>query len=221
LPRSCGRLIADNALGSFALAFFFRRIFFGVKSCTTPYLSSGFISGRCDELLRAYQDADSLVYQHELEVHELHRHLEAARLHYLQQLSSCATLRSMGVSGEPARLLVQELEDCRLSIEGFSRYLAGRLPNLQIYLSACDRAFSRFLEFEVASEEDRRALRAYLDAISAALFELESRFLDSYIAPCFFAFFFLFLFFVTLVIVYRMHLWMLACCFIFSCCDNA
>jgi hypothetical protein len=146
---------------------------------TVPYLSSSFVSGRCEELLRAYQDASSLVYQHELEVHELRRHLEAARLCYLQQLSSCATLRSMGVSGGPARLLVQELEDRRLSIEGFSRYLTGRLPNLQIYLSTRDRAFSRFLEFEAASEEDRRVLRAYLDAISAALFELESRFSDS------------------------------------------
>jgi hypothetical protein len=119
------------------------------------------------------------VYQHELEIHELRRHLEAARLRYLQQLSSCATLRSMGVSGGPARLLVQELKDRRSSIEGFSRYLAGHLPNLQIYLSARDRAFSRFLEFETASEEDRRTLRAYLDAISAVLFELESRFSDS------------------------------------------
>jgi hypothetical protein len=45
---------------------------------TAPHLSSGFISRRCEELLRAYQDAISLVYQHELEVHELHRHLEAA-----------------------------------------------------------------------------------------------------------------------------------------------
>jgi hypothetical protein len=69
-------------------------------------------------------------------------HLEAARLRYLQQLSSCATLRSMRVSGEPARLLVQELEDRRLSIEGFSKYLAGRLPNLQFYLSVRDRAYS-------------------------------------------------------------------------------
>jgi hypothetical protein len=146
---------------------------------TVPYLSSGFVSRRCEELLRAYQDASSLVYQHELEIHELRRHLEAARLCYLQQLSSCATLRSMGVSGGPARLLVQELEDRRLSFESFSRYLAGRLPNLQISLSARDKAFSRFLEFETASEEDRRTLRAYLDAISAALFELESSFSDS------------------------------------------
>jgi hypothetical protein len=119
------------------------------------------------------------VYQHQLEIHELCRHLEGARLRYLQQLSSCATLRSMGVSSGPALLLVQELEDRRSSIEGFSKYLAGRLPNLQIYLSARDRAFSRFMEFEAASEEDRRTLRAYLDAISAALFELESRFSDS------------------------------------------
>jgi hypothetical protein len=66
-----------------------------------PHLESGFISRRCEELLRAYQDASSLVYQHELEVHELRRHLEAARLRYLQQLSSCVTLRSMGVSGGP------------------------------------------------------------------------------------------------------------------------
>jgi hypothetical protein len=71
-----------------------------------PHLESGFISRRCEELLRAYQDASSLVYQHELEVHELRRHLEAARLRYLQLLSSCATLRSMGVSGGPARLLL-------------------------------------------------------------------------------------------------------------------
>jgi hypothetical protein len=146
---------------------------------TVPYLSSGFVSRRCEELLRAYQDASSLVYQHELEIHELRRHLEVTRLCYLQQLSSCATLRSMGVSGGPARLLVQELEDRMLSIEGFSRYLAGRLPNLQIYLSARDRAISQLLEFEATSEEDRRTLRAYLDAISAALFELESRFSGS------------------------------------------
>jgi hypothetical protein len=146
---------------------------------TVPYLSSGFVSRRCEELLRAYQDTSSLVYQHELEIHELRRHLEVARLCYLQQLSSCATLRSMGVSGGPARLLVQELEDRMLSIEGFSRYLAGRLPNLQIYLSARDRAISQLLEFEATSEEDRRTLRAYLDAISAALFELESRFSGS------------------------------------------
>jgi hypothetical protein len=46
---------------------------------TAPYLSSGFVSERCEELLRAYQDASSLVYQHELD-HELRRHLEAARL---------------------------------------------------------------------------------------------------------------------------------------------
>jgi hypothetical protein len=38
-----------------------------------PYLESDFISRRCEELLRAYQDASSLVYQHELEVHELCR----------------------------------------------------------------------------------------------------------------------------------------------------
>jgi hypothetical protein len=76
-----------------------------------PHLQSVFIFRRCEELLRAYQDASSLVYQHELEVYELRRHLEVARLHYLQQLSSCATLRSMGVSGGPARLFVQELED--------------------------------------------------------------------------------------------------------------
>jgi hypothetical protein len=132
-----------------------------------------------DAIAPALLTVPYLVYHHELEVHELRRHLEAARLCYLQQLSSCATLRSMGVSGGPAGLLVQELEDRRSSIEGFSRYLAGRLPNLQIYLSARDRAFSLFLEFEVASKEDRRALRAYLDAISAALFELESRFSDS------------------------------------------
>jgi hypothetical protein len=145
---------------------------------TVSHLESDFISRRCEELLRAYQDASSLVYQHELEVHELRRHLEAARLRYLQQLFSCATLRSMGVSGEPARLLVQELEDHRSSIEGFSRYLAGRLPNLQIHLSARDRAFSQFLNFETASEEDRHTLHVYLDTISAALFELESRFLS-------------------------------------------
>jgi hypothetical protein len=84
-----------------------------------PHLESGFISRRCEELLEAYQDASSLIYQHELEIYELRRHLETARLRYLQRLSSCATLRSMGVSGGPARLLVQELEDCRLSIEGF------------------------------------------------------------------------------------------------------
>jgi hypothetical protein len=81
-------------------------------------------------MLRAYQDESSLVYQHELEVHELRKHLEGARLRYLQKISSCATLRSLGVSGGPARLLVQELEDRRLSIEGFSRYLSRRLPNL-------------------------------------------------------------------------------------------
>jgi hypothetical protein len=45
---------------------------------TVPYLLSGFVSGRCEELLRAYQDASSLVYLHELEVHELRRHLEVA-----------------------------------------------------------------------------------------------------------------------------------------------
>jgi hypothetical protein len=146
---------------------------------TASYLSSGFVFERCEELLRVYQDASSLMYQHELEVHELRRHLEAARLRYLQHLSSYATLRSMGVSGGPARLLVQELEDRRLSIQGFSRYLAGCLPNLKIYLSARDRVFSWFLEFEMASEEDRRTLRAYLDVISAALFELESRFSGS------------------------------------------
>jgi hypothetical protein len=143
----------------------------------TPHLESTFISRRCEELLRAYQDANSLVYQHELEIHELLRHLEVARLRYLQQLSSCATLRSMGVSSRPARLLVQELEDCRLSIEGFSRYLAGGLPNLQIYSSIRDRTFSQFLDFETASEEDRRTLHAHLDAISTVLLELESRFL--------------------------------------------
>jgi hypothetical protein len=63
----------------------------------------------------------------------------------------------MGISGGPARLLVQKLEDRRLSIEGFFRYLAGRLPNLQIYLSARDRAFSQFLDFEAALEEDMSA----------------------------------------------------------------
>jgi hypothetical protein len=144
-----------------------------------PHLESGLISRRCEELLRAYQDASSLVYQYELEVHELRRHLEATRLRYLQQLSSCATLRSMGVSGGPARLLVQELEDHRSSIEVFSRYLAGRLPNLQIYSIVRDRAYSQFLDFEAASEEDRRTLHGCLDTISAALFELESRFSDS------------------------------------------
>jgi hypothetical protein len=82
---------------------------------TAPHLSSGFISRRCEELLRAYQDASSLVYQHELEIHELRRHLEAARLRYLQHLSSCATLRSIRVSGEPARLLMQELEVCHMA----------------------------------------------------------------------------------------------------------
>jgi hypothetical protein len=122
------------------------------------------------------REKGSHIYQHELEVN---KHLEAARLRYLQQLSSCATLHSMGVSGGPARLLVQELEDRKLSIEGFSRYLAGHLPNLQIYLSARDRAFSQFLYFETISERDRHALHAYLDAISAALFELESRFSGS------------------------------------------
>jgi hypothetical protein len=143
------------------------------------HLESRFISERCEELLRTYQDASSLVYQHELEVHELRKYLEAARHRYLQQLSSCATLRSMGVSDRPARLLVQELEDHRSSIEGFSRYLAGRLPNLQIYSSVRDRVFSQFLDFETASEEDRRTLHVCLDAISAALFELESRFSGS------------------------------------------
>jgi hypothetical protein len=143
------------------------------------HLESGFVSRRCEELLRAYKDTSSLVYKHELEVHELRRPLEAARLRYLQQLLSCATLCSMGVSGGPTRLLVQESEDRRSSIEGFSTYLAGRLPNLQIYLSARDRAFSQFLDFETASERDRHALHAYLDAISAALFELESRFSGS------------------------------------------
>jgi hypothetical protein len=144
-----------------------------------PHLQSAFISRRCEELLRAYQDASSLVYQHELEVHELRRHLKAARLRYLQQLSSCATLRSMGVSGGPARLFVQELEDYRLSIEDFSRYLARCLPDLQIHLSAQDRAFSQFLDFEAASEEDRRTLHAHLDAISTVLLELESYFSGS------------------------------------------
>jgi hypothetical protein len=66
---------------------------------TVPYLSSGFISGRCEELLRAYQDASSLVYQYELEIHELRRDLEASRLRYLQQLSSCATLRPTACAG--------------------------------------------------------------------------------------------------------------------------
>jgi hypothetical protein len=144
-----------------------------------PHLENGFIFRRCEELLRAYQDASSLVYQYELEIHELRMHLEAARLRYLQQLSSCATLRSMRVSGGSARLLVQELKDHRSSIEGFSRYLAGRLPNLQIYSSVRDRAFSQFLDFETTSEEERRTLYVCLDAISAALFELESRFSGS------------------------------------------
>jgi hypothetical protein len=144
-----------------------------------PHFESGFISRRCEELLRAYQDASSLVYQHELEVHEMRRHLEVARLCYLHQLSSYATLHSMRVSGGPARLLVQELKDRRLSIEGFSKYLAGRLPNLQIYLSARDRAFSQFLVFETVSERDKHTLHAYLDVISATLFELESRFSGS------------------------------------------
>jgi hypothetical protein len=71
-----------------------------------PHLASGSVSRRCEEMLRVYQDASSLVYQHELEVHELRKHLKASRLCNLQQLSSCATLRSMGVSGRPARLLV-------------------------------------------------------------------------------------------------------------------
>jgi hypothetical protein len=142
-----------------------------------PRLESTFISRRCEELLRAYQDASSLVYQHELEIHELRRHLEAARLHYLQRLSSCATLRSMGVSGGPARLLVQELEDHRLSVEGFSRHLAGRLPELQIHSSARDSAFAQFLDFEAASEEDRHSLQTHLETISTVLLELESRFL--------------------------------------------
>jgi hypothetical protein len=47
----------------------------------TPHLLSGFVSRRCEELLRAYQNVSSLVYQHELEVHELRR---PARLRYLQ-----------------------------------------------------------------------------------------------------------------------------------------
>jgi hypothetical protein len=38
---------------------------------TAPHLESTFISRRCEELLGAYQDASSLVYQHELEIHEL------------------------------------------------------------------------------------------------------------------------------------------------------
>jgi hypothetical protein len=59
------------------------------------------------------------------------------------------------------------------------RYLAGRLPALQIHLSARDRAFSQFLDFEAASEEDRRTLHAHLEAISTVLLELESRFLGS------------------------------------------
>jgi hypothetical protein len=49
-----------------------------------PHLSSDSISKRCEELLRIYQDASSLVYQHELEVHNLRGHLEATRLRYLQ-----------------------------------------------------------------------------------------------------------------------------------------
>jgi hypothetical protein len=85
-----------------------------------PHLSSGLVVRRYEELLRIYQDASSLVYQCELEIHEIHRHLEAARLYYLQQLSSCVTLRSMGVSGRPARLLMQETEDRRQSVESFS-----------------------------------------------------------------------------------------------------
>jgi hypothetical protein len=88
-----------------------------------PHLESTFISRRCEELLEAYQDASSLVY------HELRRHLEAARLRYLQRLSSCATLRSMGVSGGSARLLVQELEDHRSRICRFIRVL-GIEPSL-------------------------------------------------------------------------------------------
>jgi hypothetical protein len=78
-----------------------------------PHLSSDSIAERCDEMLEIYQDVSSLVYQCKLEIHEIRRHLEAARLHYLQHLSLCATLRSMGVSGEPARWLVQEIEDRR------------------------------------------------------------------------------------------------------------
>jgi hypothetical protein len=38
---------------------------------TAPHLESDFISRRCEELLRAYRDANTLVYQYELEVHEL------------------------------------------------------------------------------------------------------------------------------------------------------
>jgi hypothetical protein len=85
----------------------------------------------------------------------------------------------MGVSGGPARLLVQEVEDRRLSIEGLSRYLSGLLPNVQIYMSARDRAFDQFLDLETAAEEDRHTLHGHLDMISAVLFELESPFSDS------------------------------------------
>jgi hypothetical protein len=83
----------------------------------------------------------------------------------------------MGVSGGPTRLLVQELEDHRSSVEGFSRHLVGRLPDLQIHSSARDRAFSQFLDFEAASEEDRHSLHAHLETIITVLLELESRFL--------------------------------------------
>jgi hypothetical protein len=95
------------------------------------------------------------------------------------RLIDSATFNNFFLVSLSARLVVQELEDCRLSIEGFSRYLVGYLLNLQIYLSARNRAFSQFLDFETVSEEDMCALHAYLDAISAALFELESRFSDS------------------------------------------
>jgi hypothetical protein len=68
-----------------------------------PYLSSGPIARRCEEMLRIYQDVSSLVYQCELEIHEIHRHLEAARLRYCSLVYQCG----------PARLLVQEVEDRR------------------------------------------------------------------------------------------------------------
>jgi hypothetical protein len=86
----------------------------------SPHLSSGSIARRCDEMLEIYQDASSLVYQCELEIHEIRRYLEAVQLRYLQQLFLCATLQSMGVSGGPARWLIQEIKDRRQSVEGFS-----------------------------------------------------------------------------------------------------
>jgi hypothetical protein len=97
----------------------------------TPHLLSGPISRRCEKKLRIYQDVSFLLYQCELEIHKIRKHLEAARPRYFQQLSSCVILRSMGVNGGPARLLVKDTEERRLSVEDFSKYLSGLLSTLR------------------------------------------------------------------------------------------